>query len=136
MGLAPLKLVLAKLNVIHVVITHGIILSLCLSGDPSNGLCDYRIIFLRGYQEQPVKPWDVQPSFARPKDANRIFFLPVLISSIAASLSAFPFLLVMPPSIMAEVPLSSSGSRSLIFLSCSSLLAGSDRNDPSGLPDP
>ena len=38
MGLAPLKLVLAKLNVIHVVITHGIILSLCLSGDPSNGL--------------------------------------------------------------------------------------------------
>ena len=71
MGLAPLKLVLAKLNVIHVVITHGIILSLCLSGDPSNGLCDYRIIFLWGYQEQPVKPWDVQPFFCQAKGCKQ-----------------------------------------------------------------
>ena len=71
MGLSSLKLILAELDPIHVVITHGIRLSHCFPGDPSDGLGDHRIIFLGRYQEQSVKDRYIQPFFCQPEGSKQ-----------------------------------------------------------------
>ena len=60
MGLSPLELILAELNIIYIVKADCVLFSIEGPRDPADRLGDHRIIFLRCHKIQPVKTRDIQ----------------------------------------------------------------------------
>ena len=76
MCLTSFILVYAKGNVIHIVITNRLRLSLCRPCNPPDALCYYAVILLRRCHVQPVKPGDIQPLFCQTERCKEKMLFP------------------------------------------------------------
>ena len=63
MGLSPFELILAELDIIHIVKADRILFFIEGPCDPADRLDDHRIIFLWRHKVQPIKPGNIKSFF-------------------------------------------------------------------------
>ena len=77
MGLSPLELILAELDIIHIVKADCVLFFIEGPCDPADRLDDHRIIFLWRHKVQPVKTRDVQSFFCETVRSKEEVLFPV-----------------------------------------------------------